>query len=224
MKQFKIRASALGQIMTDGKAKGSMGKICQSYCEQWLKEQLYGRKKEFSNKYTQKGQIMEDNSLDFIADELGYGMLIKNQQLFENDYMTGTPDALPTDLVIDVKNSWDCFTFPLLEDELPNKDYWWQMQSYMILAKCNKSKVIYVLSDTPLHLIEKQARYTAHDTGREYDEVLAELTATMTYADIPNRYKIKVYDIPLDVDVEARIISRVEECRKYINKLTKGIK
>lgn len=223
MKQFKIRASALGQIMTDGKAKGSIGKTCMSYCEQWIKEQLYNRKKEFTNKYVEKGLIMEDNSLDFIAEELNYGLLFKNQEHFENDYIIGTPDALPNDIVIDVKNSWDCLTFPLLETEIPNKDYWWQMQAYMLLTGRKVAKLIYVLSDTPKHLIEKQAYYTAKDTGRDYEDVLKELTASMTYADIPNRYKIKVFDIAFDAEVEAKIINRVNECRNYINEQTKGI-
>lgn len=54
MKRFKIRCSAIGQIMKNGTDKKSMGETAKSYVEQWIKEQLYGRKKEFSNKYTTK--------------------------------------------------------------------------------------------------------------------------------------------------------------------------
>ena len=82
MKEFKIRASACGQIMG---VKG-LGKTGENYVKTWLKEQIYDRKKEFTSKYTDKGLIVEDNSLDFIADELKIGFIVKNEQFYENDF------------------------------------------------------------------------------------------------------------------------------------------
>lgn len=190
----------------------------KSYCEQWLKEQIYQRKKEFSNKYTQKGNITEDNSIDFIAENLGYGMLIKNDQYFENEYITGTPDIILPDLIIDVKNSWDCFTFPLLETELPEIKYFWQAQCYMILANKNNYKVIYTLLDTPENLIMQEAKRYAYQNG--YGEVDADLynefEKKMTYSNIPNKFKIKTFDINKDAKSFECIQNRVIECRNYI--------
>ena len=45
MKEFKIRCSAIGQIMTDGRAKGTMGKTAESYLKLWVLEQVFNRKK-----------------------------------------------------------------------------------------------------------------------------------------------------------------------------------
>ncbi len=223
---FKIRASALGQIMTNDRSGKGMGKTAQTYCETWLKEQLYGRQREFQTKYTDKGNICEDNSLDYVAEHLGYGMLIKNDRFLENDYMAGTPDVILSDHIIDVKNSWDCFTFPLFESEVPNKDYEWQLQEYMILADKPFAKLIYVLSDTPEHLIEREARYYAKMNG--YDELsaemLAEFTAKMTYPNIAPEHRIKVFHIKRNPDAEAQIIERVMLCRTYINNLLLNIK
>jgi len=146
-KEFKIRASASGKIM----GIKALGKTGETYCENWLKEQLYKRKIEFSNKYTEKGLIMEDNSIDYVADQLGYGFLAKNEQYFENDFFTGTPDIILKDHVIDVKNSWDFSTFPLFDNEVPNSDYYFQAQVYMELCGVDSYKLIYVLSDTPLN-------------------------------------------------------------------------
>ena len=222
MEKFKIRASGCGNIMG---IKG-LGKTGQSWCEQWLKEQIYQRKKEFSNKYTQKGLITEDNSIDFIAENLGYGFLIKNEKFFENDYVQGTPDVILKDHIIDVKNSWDCFTFPFFENEYPNKDYYWQAQCYMWLVGVDRYKLIYTLSDTPDNLIEKEAYYWAKNNG--YDEVDADLydqfKAKMTYSNIEDKLKIKVFDIERNnADIE-KIKERVIECREYINELKKAIK
>jgi hypothetical protein len=225
MKQFKIRASALGQIMTNDRSGKGMGKTAETYCETWLKEQLYGKKKEIQSKYFDKGVIMEDNSIDFIADQLGYGLLLKNEENFENDYMTGTPDVILNDWVIDVKNSWDCFTFPIFENEIPNKDYWYQLQAYMILTGREKAKLIYVLSDTPVNLIEKDAYFYAKNNGMDYDkELLEKFADKMTYTNVPDNLKLKVFDIPKDTEIESKIIERVKQCQEYINNLLNQIK
>ena len=214
MKEFKIRASACGQIMG---VKG-LGKTGENYVKTWLKEQIYDRKKEFTSKYTDKGLIVEDNSLDFIADELKIGFIVKNEQFYENDFFQGTPDVVLKDLIIDVKNSWDCFSFPLLEDEIPNIDYFYQLQVYMALTGRKKAKLIYVLSDTPENLIEKEAYWWCKNNG--YDELDADIydafVKKMTYSEIPNNLKMKIFDIDYDEKVIEKIKERVLECRNLI--------
>lgn len=226
--QFKIRCSAIGQIMTNDRSGKAMGKTSMGYCEQWVKEQLYARKKEFSSKYTQKGNENEDNGIDMIAEHLDIGMLFKNEKHYENESITGTPDVVLKDLVIDLKSSWDCFTFPLLSDEIPNSDYDWQLQGYMELTGTTKAKLIYALTDTPLHLIEKEAYFYAKNNGYDTLEIESEIyekfAKQMTYPDIPNRYRIKVYDIAYDAAKVSQIYSRVAECRKHIETLTAKIK
>jgi len=214
---FKIRASCAGKIMGI-KALGETGK---SYCKMWKIEQIFNRKKEFANKYTKKGLIMEDDSIDFVAEQFGYGMLIKNEKEFENEYMKGTPDIILKDLIIDVKNSWDCFTFPFFEKELQNRDYYLQAQVYMELTGIDDYKVIYVLSDTPLPLIEKEAFFWSRDNGYgEMDkEIYDSFVAKMTYPDIKNELKIKSFDIKRNQGDIDKIKKRVTECREYIASL-----
>ena len=149
MKRFKIRCSAIGQIMKNGTDKKSMGETAKSYVEQWIKEQLYGRKKEFSNKYTTKWLSVEQDAIDYISDVLEYGFLLKNEENLSNDFLTGTPDIILNNFIIDIKSSWNCFTFPLFEDEIKNQDYVWQGQGYMALTGAETFRVIYVLMDTP---------------------------------------------------------------------------
>jgi len=222
MKEFKIRCSAIGQIMTNSRSKSEkLSKTTQSYLQNWLKEQLYNRTKYFTSKYTDKGNIMEDNSLDFIAEQLGYGMLLKNEDYFSNDFMTGTPDVILKDHIIDVKNSWDNFTFPLFEKEIPNKDYFYQAQGYMKLTGLDSFKLIYVLSDTPINLIEAEARKYCYANGYEPndEDVLNDFIKRMTYKDIDANYKIKVFEIKRCEDTIKAIEERVVECRDYINEL-----
>ena len=218
MKEFKIRCSQIGKIMS---ASGKLIDGNKSYCETWLKEQLYGRRKEFTSKTTEKGNIVEDESIDFIGEMLDLGFVFKNEKHFENEYMTGTPDILLPDLIIDAKNSWDCFTFPLFEDELPTKDYYWQAQGYMHLTGIKKYKVVYVLSDTPLNIIEKEAYWYCKNNG--YDDldmdIFKQFEEKMTYKNIPNNLKIKSFDIEKNEEDIKKAIEKVTFCREYIKSL-----
>lgn len=219
IKQFKIRCSSIGKIM----GVRGLGKTGESYCEQWLKEQIYGRTKEFSSKHTQKGLIVEDDSIDFVADKLDYGFLVKNENYYSDDFLTGTPDVVIPNFVIDVKSSWDCFSFPAFDKEIPNKDYFYQLQGYMKLTGIKKAKLIYCLMDTPDNIIFNEAKSYCYRNG--YDEVDQDIykkfNDRMTYSDIPDHQKIKVFDIDYDQSIIDLIENRVIECRNYINQIFK---
>ena len=220
MKDFKIRCSAIGKIMSNPKIKTELlSQTTKTYVDEWMKEQFFNRKKEFSNKYTQKGLIVEDNSIDIIADVLGYGMLVKNEKYYENDYLTGTPDIVLKNEIIDAKSSWDVFTFPFFDKELSNKDYNYQLQGYMALTGRKKAKVVYVLTDTPENLIEREARFYCIQNG--YDEldldIYKQFFEKMTYSDIDKKNRVKSFEVLRDDEVISNIEKRVLEIREYIN-------
>ena len=213
MKDFKIRCSAIGKIMTNARSKTeTLSKTTISFLEEWSKEQIYSRRKEIFSKYLDKGNAVEIESLDFIAKVLDYSNLVKNEESFENGFLTGTPDAILDDHIIDVKNSWDCFSFPLYFNSVPNKDYYWQAQGYMALTGIDKYKLIYTLMDTPEELIQREY------FGDESTD-LVEFASKYKYSNIDYKYRIKVFDIYRnDEDIE-NIYNRVEECREYLNSL-----
>ena len=216
--EFKIRASACSKIM----GKKGLGLTGETYCKNWVKGKLFNRQVEIKSKYLEKGNIMQDNSLDEVAKRLGLGILLKNEKHYSNKWMIGTPDAIVGDCVIDVKNSWSWETFPLVENEVPNTDYYWQLQTYMALTKKKRSKLIYTLLDTPAHLIQNEAYWYSKKNGygELSDEMLEEFTKKMTYKDVPEEYKYKSFDIERN-DTDIKLIKeRVIECREYIKTLT----
>lgn len=203
--------------------KNLIGKTTQSFIEAWVKEQVYGRRKDFSSKYTEKGLQVENDSIDFVAQYLNLGMSFKNERNFENDYIIGTPDILIKDCVIDVKNSWDCFTFPLLDEEVPNSDYYWQLQGYMALTGMPSSKLIYTLMDAPQRLIDDEIRRQSWKMGFidipfEFE---MEIYKRMTFPDVPEALKIKIFEVPRNEEAIASIYSQVEKCRNYISEIVK---
>lgn len=219
--QFKIRASQAGVIMTNARAKSELlSQTCKTYLEEWQKEQLYGRKKTFSSKYTTKGNIMEDTSLD-MASELLKVDLVKNEEEFKDTFMTGTPDAIMSDAIVDVKSSWDAFTFPLFETECPNKNYWWQMQVYMGLVDRDKAHLVYCLTDTPKHLIQREANNYCFLNGYKHDDpnIFKEHEQRMTYGDVDAKLRVKSFLIERDTEAIKAIEQRVKDCREYIKTL-----
>lgn len=202
MKQFKISPSQCGKIMTNARKKGELSKTALTYVDEWIKQQIYGRKKYITSKAIEKGNDVEVESIEFIDKHLNLGGISKNDKTFENEYMIGTPDVLTQDLVIDLKNSYDCFTFPLLEKEIPNKDYFYQLQCYMALTGRKKAKLIYTLMNTPEEYISKFDFFNHN------------------YDDIESKYRIKVFDIDRDDEVIEAIQKRVIEIRQQIEVMT----
>ena len=218
---FKIRCSAIGQIMTSARAKNeTLSQIAKTYLEAWAKGQIYGRRQEIKSKYMDKGIQVETPAIELINKHLfPSDLMIKNDLYFEDDHMTGIPDVILKDSIIDVKSSWDCFTFPLFEADLPEKNYYWQMQGYMALTDKRKASVIYALMDTPDEIVERELR--SHFWGSDEWDTDEEnlIREKHMYHNVPIKYRLKRFDIyRSDEDIQA-IRDKVEECRNYLKEL-----
>ena len=201
MKQFKIRASAAGKLMTKPRSKSEvLSKTTKDYLQQWVKEQIYGVRKSIKSKYLDKGNAVEEDAIKYAAQELGWLFAEKNEKRFSDDYFVGTPDVILEDRIIDIKSSWDCFTFPLFYNGIPNKDYYYQLQVYMYLTGKRKAQLVYVLMNTP----EELTYEFSHD-----------------YSEISSDYRIKTFDVNYDKDAINHLAEQVEESRQYIKQLCK---
>ena len=154
MKTFKIHASQCSKIMAYPD-KNEIPKGALTYINEWAISQRYNRKNEFSSKYTQKGNNVEEIALKFISEQIGIEC-DKNEKFFSDEFMCGTPDVVNEEILLDNKSPFTPFTFPLFDDELPNKDYYYQLQVYMALTGHDSAKLIYTLMDTPEKIIKKE--------------------------------------------------------------------
>ena len=164
--------------------------------------------------------------MDLIADHLGLGLLIKNTESKENEFMTGLCDVKLPDMIIDAKSSWDVFTFPYFAKEVPDPEYITQLQVYMHLYDKPKAILAYCLVDAPQHLIEREAMFHCRNMGYEDldAEIYAQFEAKMTYGDIALEYKVKIFEIERDDTIISAIEDRVKEAREYIATLIETIK
>jgi hypothetical protein len=122
MKALKIRCSAIGKLMATPRSKSEfLSQTAKTYIHELVLEHKYGIKKEFSSRYTDKGNAVEDESILLVNDVLDVKFIYKNEEHFTNDWITGTPDVNTEDVLLDVKSSWDATTFPFFDTEIPNK-------------------------------------------------------------------------------------------------------
>lgn len=200
--------------MTNPRSKNELlSKTTISYLEEWMKIQIYAREKKITCKYFTKGIEMENYAISYAQMHIENNQVtpsFKNEKQFENDYMTGTPDVFFDDEVWDIKCSWDCFTFPLFEKKIPNKDYYYQLQGYMALTGLKKAKLVYVLADMPDDLIERELLYNENAKYEDY-----------IYSNVDDKYRIKVFKIDRDEDVINAIKEKVIQCRNYLENLEK---
>ena len=219
---LKIRCSAIGKIMTNARSKSEvLSKTCKSYLQELAIEEMYGIKKEFSSRYTDKGIEVERTSIDLVQDNCDFGFMYKNEEHFENDFLTGTPDVNTDNILLDVKSSYDATTFPWFEEEIPNKDYYYQLQGYMALCNKRKSVLAYCLVNTPFQIVEDEVR-RAHWKEHlidESEELRADVEARHNFDHIPPEKRIKTFEVRYDKDVVKAIYERIKECRKYYETL-----
>ena len=224
---LKIRCSAIGKIMTNARSKSEvLSKTCKSYLEELALEEVYGIRKEFSSRYTDKGNEVERESIDLAQDVLDMGFMYKNTEFFENDFLTGTPDVNTDTCLLDVKSSYDASTFPFFAEEIPNKDYMYQLQGYMALTGKRKSILAYCLVNTPYDIVEDEIRraHWKHHLIDESDELRAEVEAKHVFDHIPMEKRIKSFHIKYDKDIVKAIYDRVKECRVYYNQVINQLK
>lgn len=194
----------------------------KSYCKEWLIKHKFKRNKEFKNAVIEKGLACEQDAIELLS--LVHGEdYVKNEDYFSNDFCHGSPDILTLDSVRDIKSSWDLYTFPMFEDEIPKKEYWWQLQGYMWLTGNKKAYLDYVLIDTPMPLILLDLKKLYYQSGGVAEEWTQEkyefLYPNYQFKDIPNEQRIKTFEFTFEDWIPEQITYRVELCRKYINSL-----
>lgn len=220
---YLFRCSSLGKICTNDRTGKQMGETAKSYLKEIYIEKVYGIKKDITSKYITKGLLVEDSAIALYS-SLNGGFYFKNDEWFKNEFISGTPDIVSDELVIDIKSSWSPHSMPFKDDSI-KKDYYYQLMGYMALTGLKKAKLAYVLIDTPHQLVEDEKRRLSWQMGAtsdlspEYLEACLELDKQHDFSHIPIEKRVVEFDIEYDEKVVEEIYKRVQECRTYLNSL-----
>src|SRR3990167_6016671 len=154
-----FRCSSIGGLMTNGKTKAEpFGETCKTTMIDRFIQLQYGRRKEITNKYLEKGNAREEDSITLLSAVDG-SFFKKNTVRLTNDFLTGEHDMhlgdfkfaegpngtfimiSPADETLDTKSSWSIHTFMNSANKKVDSDYFWQGQGYMALTGAKKHTV-----------------------------------------------------------------------------------
>lgn len=226
--KHKFRCSALGYLMVDPKTKkakeaGELSKSTQTHLKDIYISSVFGRSYEVYTKYMEKGHYAEEDSISLVT-SLKDELLIKNQDPLENEYISGTPDIITKDLVIDVKTCWDMRTF-MNKDEV-EKLYYWQLQGYMWLTDKPKAELIYTLVNTPEHLVVQEKSRRAYQLGvmdsdpKAMREMEKQVELEMTFDDVDPKLRTRTFEVLRDNEQIEKLKSRIISARAYLPTLS----
>ena len=177
--------------MSKSKKPGELSQTCITY----LKEYYAGDKEELSSKYLTKGILLEDEAIQF-ASKVLYGGIkaYKNEDIYANEWLVGTPDVILENSIIDTKCSWSRKT--LLDSALElDTNYQWQLIGYMMLCNKDYATLFYYLGDTP---------------------AAANFGTKVSYSHLEDFERWVSYEFKRDLDKEQEIIDKVEQCREWL--------
>lgn len=230
---YLFHPSSLGDIMTNDRSGKQMGETSKKkILECWI-EETYKRKKDISNKYMEKGTLMEEDSITL------YSLVTKkfnkkNIEQIRNDFFVGTPDLYDGEDIYhateikDIKTSWDIFTFYENLHKPVNKNYIWQLQAYMDLTGAKEAGLVYCLVDTPLHLIEDAKRKMMWamnvidpQANPEALKACEQIEKNMTFSlDIPKEKRYIEFKVKRDQSMIDEAHERVIEARAFMQELS----
>lgn len=168
MNSFHFRASAIAEIMGDGKGADGLSVSAKTFIKGLAKEYVYAYHKMIQSKYFDKGIQCEDDAID-LYNEVFFTRYEKNAERRTNDFITGEPDIIvPGKLIIDIKNAWSLDTFPATSEDVADiakkSGYDYQGRAYMWLWGIEEFEVAYCLVSTPSELCRYEQQ-DLHDVG-----------------------------------------------------------
>lgn len=221
---YIFRCSEIGNIISKS---GKLTEGVKSFLNEKFIEAKYNVRKEISSKYLEKGIWQEEDGLALLQNTLHKGTLVlKNKNRNTNDFITGEHDTVVNDnkedIVYDIKNAWDVFTFSKAE---LTWEYEWQLIGYGWLLNISKARLFYCLNNTPEHILidEERKLFYKHrflsDTEQKYINMCISLRKAHDYSNFPLCERFKVWDVEITEDKIKKIESAVFEARKYLNEL-----
>ena len=202
---IKIRASALGDLMTAPKEKTEiLSKGAKTVLDKMAKEFVYGFNEVISGKYMEKGIIVEDQSIE-LYNSVFFTDYKKNTERKTNDWLTGECDIFTGSKIIDIKSSWSLPTFPATSEDGLNTGYEWQLRAYMMLWDVEEAEIAYCMVNTPDELIkfeQEELHFVDH---------------------IPEHLRVTIVPYKRDKELEEKIKVKVEAAREYLANKVKQI-
>lgn len=235
---YPFRCSSLGTLMTNQQGKkdttcvAELSETCKSKLVEVYINHFYKREKDITNKYIEKGLAVEEDAITLYS-RLEGKFFKKNDQRLFNDFIQGEPDLFEGSRIdeathiIDLKSSWDIFTFFVNNVKKVDKDYLYQLNGYMALTGADTATLAYCLIDTPEPMINDEKRRLFHkmnvltEENADYKKACELLDKSMTFGDIPMADRVIKFQLTRDDELINNVYKRVPFWREFLNTLVK---
>lgn len=199
------------------KRGSSLTETAKNYVREQFLENNFGviTSDNTDNQYTRKGIMLEEQAIARVGEVLGL-QLAKNEKVFSNDFIVGTPDIFVEEkkLIVDTKVSWSTATFPFFSDvaqkAVTKSGYDYQMQAYMWLTGAEVAYVAYVLLDTPDELLNA---FKIKDNPTEIKKHKSEY-----WTDVIKQYNVSMVKINRDENAIEEMKHFITLAREYCEK------
>ena len=225
---IKFRCSAIHSLMVEPRSKTQeLSETTKTFLHQLAIELETGRRKEISTNCIKKGNEVESQGFEMFCQYFNVFLPYiedKAKVKYQNQYITGTPDFVPLDEenfkrfgVIDLKSSWDLFTFPSMPSFDVPPAYYWQMQGYMALTGADKATLVYVLLNTPEAIGDAEVRKLSYSYPfMDLEEIEEKVKFNHTFDDLPLSRRVRTFEILKNDEDIQKIYQKIELARKYL--------
>lgn len=219
-----IQKETLKELEEKRDAPPKLSDTCISYLKEVYVYQKYGKEPvggSERSKYTMKGNLVEHESRMIVSrlDGLPYE---KNEDRYTNLFLTGTPDVVFIDRVLDLKSSWDFSTLLSNENEKLNPLYFAQMQCYLALTDITRGEVDYCLVNMPpeaIHSERMRIFYSMNPVTEEdpaFVNAVEKMENNYTFDEIPIEERVLRFPVEYSLDFMNKVYSRIEDCRSWL--------
>jgi len=216
--EILFRCSSLGHLMTEPKSKSeTLSETTKNHLvDVWIRHK-YNRKELITSKYMEKGVMVEEDAMTLYS-RFRKQYYVKNEKMLTDDFIKGIPDIITEKTVIDLKSSWDIFTFFRTKQKAVEKMYYWQLQGYMSLTGKENARLVYCLVNTPQVLIDDEIHRLQYKHLSEADAIKArnQIEMNSIFDDIDIQDKIYEIEIKRNNEDIERLHNRIIDCRNWI--------
>jgi len=227
--EFIVRASSVGDLMTRGRTKDAdWGDTALGVIRKAVLSNKYGIEEYVTSKHMEKGILNEREGLEMYRTIVGGDFAIDDtKQRLMNNYCSGEPDLIHDGIIVDIKNSWGVNSFPFWDEDIKNKSYIYQLQTYLWLSGLKSARLVYTLTTTPEHIRQQEIQRLwfrlmdkPENQLREQYEVELEaeeiINKEMVFDHIPARNRVKIFEVTRSEEMIELIEDRICNARvKY---------
>lgn len=218
----------LALLIAKKNAKPELPDTCTSYLKEIYEKVVHGYQKEVSTKQIEKGLRSEQSGLTMLQNTLFNRRIVpilKNEEERKNSFIIGSCDTYLPNIVPDIKNCWDWFTFnnadltPLYFSQLQGYGNLWNAEKLILFfCLCNMTETQFLDEERKLLWRGDENNPDGFGTNENPDYLRAceKFRDEYNFERFPIYERFKVFQFDYDQSFISKTEKRIVECREWL--------